>query len=131
MTMDRVWIIDGIEPEAGQPRRAHATEDGAYAALGRYVHTAGYWSSDWTVIELEIADGSAPAKAAEPVRPDWLDEVCPGPWTGDGDAVDGFVVLDAGRRNLASITAARTTTARDRELVDYLAALVNADRPTS
>lgn len=123
--MSKVWIIDGIEPAAGQPRRAHATEDGAYAALGRYVAEAGYWSSDWAVVELEVVGGPAVERST---RPGWLDASLPGPWVGREDEEHQGEVQCVTGRVIARLCVTGLSSQHDVELAEYLAALVNADR---
>lgn len=125
-----VWTINGCDDLAGD---AYATETLAYAALGRHVAGSGYWSSDWSVERrtVQLAPPEQESVGLSTPRPAWLDEALPGPWVVHEDEDDMPALVSARGRNVARMITTSTSGDQDRELAEYLAALVNADRGTA
>lgn len=126
--MTTMYVLSNIEGVAsGQRWRAYATEDGAYAALGRLATLHG-GVGDMAVIEVEVIGEAAPAAApattprSSPARPEWLDRDLPGPW----GAEDGEIV---GRNGEVVVLDSADHADQSRALAVYIAALVNADAP--
>jgi hypothetical protein len=128
-----MYLVVGIDPtdEVEDPpvcNSVYATEDGAYAALGRLaVHRGAV--ADMAVQEVQVVFPSQVPGMPEvgPVpdngRPKWLDDKVPGPWVRRGDDIE-----TAHGGHIMNICLSGLTGAEDQDLAEYIVRLVNGDK---